>query len=102
MCETRLAFGIHRCLGSNLARLELKVAVEEFVRRFPSFTVDGDTASGIWAMDDRIWFPGGATLIGSGWYEETYRRAADGWLIATMRLRRHRVELDGVVIFPPN
>ena len=35
--------GIHRCLGSNLARLELKVAVEEFVRRFPSFTVDGDT-----------------------------------------------------------
>jgi len=35
--------GIHRCLGSNLARLELKVAVEEFVRRFPSFTVDGET-----------------------------------------------------------
>ena len=30
-------------------------------------TVDGDTASGIWAMDDRIWFPGGATLVGSGW-----------------------------------
>ncbi|MDA3010862.1 MAG: cytochrome P450, partial [Actinomycetota bacterium] len=28
--------GIHRCLGSNLARLELKVAVEEFVARFPS------------------------------------------------------------------
>ena len=34
--------GIHRCLGSNLARLELKVAVEEFVARFPSFTVHGD------------------------------------------------------------
>ncbi|MDA2972923.1 MAG: cytochrome P450 [Actinomycetota bacterium] len=34
--------GIHRCLGSNLARLELKVAIEEFVARFPSFTVDGD------------------------------------------------------------
>ena len=49
-------------------------------------TVDGDTASGIWAMDDRIWFPGGATLIGSGWYEETYRRAADGWLIATITM----------------
>ncbi len=63
--------------------------------------VDGDAASGIWAMDDRIWFPGGATLIGSGWYEETYRRTSAGWLIATMRLRRHRVELDGVVIFPP-
>lgn len=34
--------GIHRCLGSNLARLELKVAIEEFVARFTSFTVDGD------------------------------------------------------------
>jgi cytochrome P450 len=34
--------GIHRCLGSNLARLELKVAIEEFVRRFPSFELAGD------------------------------------------------------------
>ncbi|CAN5484496.1 cytochrome P450 [soil metagenome] len=34
--------GIHRCLGSNLARLELRVAVEEFIGRFPSFALDGD------------------------------------------------------------
>ena len=34
--------GIHRCLGSNLARLELRVAVEEFVRRFPRFELAGD------------------------------------------------------------
>jgi cytochrome P450 len=34
--------GIHRCLGSNLARLELRVAVEEFIARFPSFALDGD------------------------------------------------------------
>ena len=34
--------GIHRCLGSNLARLELKVAVEEFIKRFPRFELAGD------------------------------------------------------------
>jgi hypothetical protein len=35
--------GIHRCLGSNLARLELKVAIDEFIRRFPRFELAGDT-----------------------------------------------------------
>lgn len=29
--------GIHRCLGSNLARMELKVALEEWLARFPNF-----------------------------------------------------------------
>jgi cytochrome P450 len=31
--------GIHRCIGSNLARLELKIAIEEFIKRFPAFTL---------------------------------------------------------------
>jgi cytochrome P450 len=29
--------GIHRCLGSNLARMELTVAVDEWLRRYPDF-----------------------------------------------------------------
>ena len=41
-----LAFGlgIHRCIGSNLARLELRVALEEFIKRFPRFELDDPDA----------------------------------------------------------
>jgi cytochrome P450 len=31
--------GIHRCAGSNLARMELKVALEEWLRRIPQFHI---------------------------------------------------------------
>lgn len=37
--HSAFGLGIHRCLGSNLARLEVRVAVEEFVNRFPEFTL---------------------------------------------------------------
>jgi cytochrome P450 len=33
--------GIHRCIGSNLARMELRVALEEWLRRIPEFVLDG-------------------------------------------------------------
>ena len=41
--------GIHRCLGSNLARLELRIAVETFVKRFPNFTLV-DPSSVTWSV----------------------------------------------------
>ena len=40
--------GIHRCSGSNLARMELQVAVEEWLRRFPDFHLT-DGAIVTWA-----------------------------------------------------
>jgi len=41
--------GIHRCLGSNLARLELRVAVEVFINRFPKFEL-ADPGAVTWSL----------------------------------------------------
>jgi len=39
--------GIHRCAGSNLARMELRVALEEWLRRIPVFRLGTDEVT--WA-----------------------------------------------------
>jgi cytochrome P450 len=38
------AFGIHTCAGINLARLEARVALSRFLRRFPRYALTGDPA----------------------------------------------------------
>ncbi len=40
--------GIHRCAGSNLARMELRVALEEWLARIPTFRL-ADRADVTWA-----------------------------------------------------
>jgi hypothetical protein len=40
--------GIHRCAGSNLARMEMKVAIEEWLRRIPDFQL-ADPDAVTWA-----------------------------------------------------
>ncbi len=40
--------GIHRCAGSNLARMEMRVSIEEWLKRIPSFRLE-DPAAVTWA-----------------------------------------------------
>ncbi len=40
--------GIHRCVGSNLARLELLVALQEWLRAFPNYRLD-ESRTTTWA-----------------------------------------------------
>ena len=35
--HTAFGLGIHRCVGSNLARMEMRVALEEWMDAFPDF-----------------------------------------------------------------
>lgn len=52
------------------------------------------TATGIWAMEDELWWPEGAHMHGWGHYHETYTRAPDGWRIQTLTLTRLRVDFS--------
>jgi len=40
--------GIHRCAGSNLARMEMKVSIEEWLKRIPNFRLE-DPSAVTWA-----------------------------------------------------
>jgi hypothetical protein len=62
----------------------------------PEITItDADHATGIWAMEDELWWPEGhpiSYLHGYGHYHETYVRTPDGWKISSMKLTRlHRI-----------
>ena len=42
--HTAFGLGIHRCLGSHLARMELRVALEAWLERIPEFTLADPSA----------------------------------------------------------
>jgi uncharacterized protein (TIGR02246 family) len=53
----------------------------------------GTTATGIWAMEDHLWWPEGSPLQhlhGYGHYHETYVKLAEGWRIRSLKLTRLR------------
>ena len=40
--HSAFGLGIHRCVGSNLARMEMRVAIEEWLKRIPDYRLDGE------------------------------------------------------------
>ena len=64
----------------------------------PEITFTGDdTADGVWAMEDRLWWPEGSPIAhvhGWGHYHESYARSTDGWRISHMTLTRLRRDLE--------
>lgn len=63
-----------------------------------------DTATGVWAMEDRLYrskaqplADGSTYLHGFGHYHETYVRTANGWRIQSTRLSRLRIEMTKIL-----
>ncbi len=84
-------------------------AIADFVRRnvdpvvtvhhghMPEIDVtSATTATGIWAMEDHLWWPEGAplsTMHGYGHYHETYELVDGEWKIKTLTLTRLRIDV---------
>ncbi|MET7769951.1 nuclear transport factor 2 family protein [Nocardia sp. NPDC005366] len=60
----------------------------------PEITLDAaTTATGIWAMEDRVRFADGRELTGFGHYHETYEKADGTWRIKSSALTRLRMDI---------
>ncbi len=58
----------------------------------PEITIDGDSATAIWPMQDRVVWGESRALTGYGHYHERYVRTADGWRIAEQKLTRLQMD----------
>ena len=70
----------------------------------PEITFDSeDRASGVWAMEDKLWFGPDSPIEhvhGYGHYHETYVRTPEGWRIASFRLTRLRYDVVTAPVGP--
>src|ERR1700741_3739457 len=69
-------------------RASIETAKTAHQVHFPEITIDGDTATAIWPLQDRLIWEDGRSLNAFGHYHESYVRTADGWRIATQKLTR--------------
>ena len=54
----------------------------------PEILIDGDRASAVWAMEDRLIWDDGRTMRGYGHYHEDYVKHSGRWWITRQRLTR--------------
>src|SRR5256885_1876267 len=64
----------------------------------PEIDITSSTsATGIWAMEDHLWWPEGSpitTMHGYGHYHETYEKVEGRWLITSTTLTRLRTDVQ--------
>jgi hypothetical protein len=94
--DSRWAYGSPKEFVDDL-RVQNKGVITVHHGHMPEITFTSPTtASGMWAMEDRVLWPKGSPmreLHGYGHYIETYERGPHGWRIKTLKLTRLRVDL---------
>jgi hypothetical protein len=74
-------------------RMSIETARTAHQVHMPEIDVDGDSAHGIWAMQDRaVWGNGRPSIVGYGHYREHYVREAGRWKIARLQLTRLHID----------
>jgi len=77
-----------------MVRATIETAITAHQVHTPEIMIDADcvTASGIWAMQDRVIFENGPAMTGYGHYTETYVKRSGKWQIASSKLTRLHVD----------
>ena len=94
--EKQLTYGAAPYIAKLAPILEHIVTVHH--GHMPEITIESaDSATGIWAMEDKLWVQEGSPLPfkwlhGYGHYHERYVRIDGAWRIAEIRLSRLRVD----------
>ena len=75
-------------------RASIETAKTAHQVHLPEIAIDGDEATAIWPLQDRVVWGEDRALTGYGHYHERYVRTADGWRIAEQRLTRLHMDFD--------
>lgn len=79
----RLSFDSRDAVVRGLAEQMTDDVVTEHRVSHPEITVDGDTATGRWYLQDRVIVPAYSTMIfGAAFYDDAYVRVDGRWLIS--------------------
>jgi hypothetical protein len=85
--------GREAALSMVLSHIEHAITAHQV--HTPEIQLNGDHATGIWAMQDRVLFPnGGPAISGYGHYHDRYVRRNGEWLIAASKLTRLHIDVD--------
>lgn len=89
--------GMQPVEGREAAIASVRGFIEEAVTvhqvHSPEITIMQDEATGIWAMQDRVIFPGGLSISGFGHYHEQYVKQDGRWRISRLRLSRLHIDI---------